>query len=248
MKKNEILQTMLNSRYAHRGLHDKPKIPENSMLAFDRAISEGFGIEFDVHLTKDKKLAVIHDASLKRTCGVKLQIEKITLQEAQNYPLEESDETISSFEDVLSRVGGKVPLIIELKVVEGNQAELVDRVMKVLSTYEGVYGIESFSPPAVSYLKKNYPQVVRGQLAGCLNKEGKTIPWWQDFLLKNLIVNISGRPDFVAMRFEDRKEAGFKRYKGPRFYWTISQYENLIETEKEGAAPIFEKFNPKEWE
>ena len=39
-------------RYAHRGYHDKPRIPENSMAAFRRAIENGFGAELDVHLMK----------------------------------------------------------------------------------------------------------------------------------------------------------------------------------------------------
>ena len=56
-------------RYAHRGYHDKPHIPENSMAAFHRAIENGFGAELDVHLLKDGHLAVIHDASLKRSAG-----------------------------------------------------------------------------------------------------------------------------------------------------------------------------------
>ena len=75
MKKSDLIKELLKHRYAHRGFHDKPKIPENSMAAFKRAMLEGFGIELDVHLTKDNQLAVIHDASLKRTCGVDFLIE-----------------------------------------------------------------------------------------------------------------------------------------------------------------------------
>ena len=56
-------------RYAHRGYHDKPRVPENSMAAFRRAIENGYGAELDVHLMRDGHLAVIHDASLKRTAG-----------------------------------------------------------------------------------------------------------------------------------------------------------------------------------
>lgn len=37
-------------RYAHRGYHDKPRIPENSMAAFRRAIENGFGAELDLSL------------------------------------------------------------------------------------------------------------------------------------------------------------------------------------------------------
>ena len=52
-------------RYAHRGLHDISKgIPENTLPAFEEAFANGFGAELDVHLTLDKKLAVIHDSNL----------------------------------------------------------------------------------------------------------------------------------------------------------------------------------------
>ena len=33
---------------AHRGLHNKPTIPENSMAAFARAVEKGYGIELGV--------------------------------------------------------------------------------------------------------------------------------------------------------------------------------------------------------
>ena len=34
-------------RFAHRGFHDKPRIPENSIPAFRRAVQCGFGAELD---------------------------------------------------------------------------------------------------------------------------------------------------------------------------------------------------------
>lgn len=68
-------------RFAHRGFHDKPRIPENSIPAFRRAVQCGFGAELDVHLMKDGHLAVIHDASLLRTAGVDVQIEDLTAED-----------------------------------------------------------------------------------------------------------------------------------------------------------------------
>ena len=78
-------------RYAHRGYHDKPHIPENSMAAFHRAIENGFGAELDVHLLKDGHLAVIHDASLKRTAGADVLVEDLTSEELKAYRLEGTD-------------------------------------------------------------------------------------------------------------------------------------------------------------
>ena len=68
-------------RYAHRGYHDKPVIPENSLPAFRRAIERGFGAELDVHLLKDGTLAVFHDSNLRRCANVEGEIEDLTLDE-----------------------------------------------------------------------------------------------------------------------------------------------------------------------
>ena len=55
---------MLN--IAHRGF--RSKYPENTMLAFEKAIEAGAdGIEFDIHLTKDKEIVIIHDERVDRT-------------------------------------------------------------------------------------------------------------------------------------------------------------------------------------
>lgn len=53
--------------FAHRGLHSKTHgIPENSMSAFRAAIQKNYGIELDLHLTRDGELVVFHDDDLKR--------------------------------------------------------------------------------------------------------------------------------------------------------------------------------------
>lgn len=55
---------MLN--IAHRGFSGK--YPENTMLAFKKAIEAGAdGVEFDVHLTKDGEIVIIHDERIDRT-------------------------------------------------------------------------------------------------------------------------------------------------------------------------------------
>ena len=58
------------------------------MAAFRRAAEHHFGVELDVHLTCDGRLAVIHDASLLRTAGVDVLVEDLTAEELQAYRLE----------------------------------------------------------------------------------------------------------------------------------------------------------------
>ena len=71
----------MNVHYAHRGLFDNASdAPENSLLAFKKAVDAGYGIELDVQLSKDNQLVVFHDASLKRMCGVDGKVWEYTLE------------------------------------------------------------------------------------------------------------------------------------------------------------------------
>ena len=66
-----VLKQLKQYDYAHRGFHDEENgIPENSMAAFQRGVEAGFGMELDVHLSKDGHLVVLHDHELRRMCGV----------------------------------------------------------------------------------------------------------------------------------------------------------------------------------
>lgn len=141
-------------RYAHRGYHDKPRIPENSMAAFRRAIENGFGAELDVHLMKDGRLAVIHDASLKRTAGADVLVEDLTAEELKTYRLEGTDEQIPLLEEVLELFQDLTPLIIELKAERGNHAALAEATCRMLDRYRVHYCIESFDPRCLIWLKK----------------------------------------------------------------------------------------------
>jgi glycerophosphoryl diester phosphodiesterase len=66
--------------FAHRGLSSIA--PENTMAAFKLARDMGMpGIELDVHLTSDGKLAVIHDHSTARVAAEPLEVEKSNWRE-----------------------------------------------------------------------------------------------------------------------------------------------------------------------
>ena len=253
MEKREEIKKLQKYRYAHRGLHEKPYIPENSMAAFRKAVLGGFGIELDIHLTRDEKLAVIHDSSLKRTCGVDLRIEDLSLEEAQAYFLEESQERIPEFCQVLEEIDGRTPLIIELKTAKNNRGKdtterLCALAAEAVENYQGMYCMESFNPLAVKWLRKNRPDIIRGQLAGNLNRREKTLPCVKNWMLKNLYVNWAGKPDFVAYNFEDHMEKSIRKYKGPVFFWTIRKYAGLCIAELLGATGIFEGFDPRAYE
>ena len=131
LKRRPEMNKLREYDYAHRGLHDKKAgIPENSMKAFQRAMELGYGMELDVHLTKDGGLVVMHDDSLKRTCGVNAMVKEKTMAELQECCLEGTEEKIPVLSQVLNIVNGQVPLLIEIKTVRGDYKEICRAVCR----------------------------------------------------------------------------------------------------------------------
>ena len=65
---------------AHRGFSSS--YPENTAIAFQKAIELGVEcIEFDVHLTRDGHLVVIHDGMVDRTTDGTGRVDELTFAE-----------------------------------------------------------------------------------------------------------------------------------------------------------------------
>lgn len=248
--KHPDLEELRKYRYAHRGYHDKPTAPENSLAAFRRAIEHDWGAELDVHLMKDGTLAVIHDASLLRTAGVDVRIEDLTREELDNYRLEGTDERIPLFDEVLALFENTTPLIIELKSENGNHFALSKAVCKRLDSYKGLYCIESFDPCVISDVRTLRPGICRGQLSqNFLKHKGQTDPV-RSLLATSLVGNLIGQPDFIAFNFHDRDCLSnvlcLKLWGIQGVAWTLRSKEELLRAEAEGLIPIFEHFDPEE--
>lgn len=77
--------------YAHRGASGD--YPENTMLAFEKAIAFGCdGIETDVQMTRDLELVLIHDEKLERTTGASGMVKDYTLSEIKKLSAGENNE------------------------------------------------------------------------------------------------------------------------------------------------------------
>ena len=240
------LPSLQGWKYAHRGLHDETR-PENSMAAFRAALDAGFGIELDIHLLHDGNLAVMHDSSLQRTAGADIKIEDLATEDLQNYHLGGTQETIPAFREVLDLYAGKAPLIVELKTAGNNYAQLTQAACNMLDTYSGPYCIESFDPRCIYWLRKHRPDIIRGQLAENFLAVKSSVPWILRFLLTYQLLNFLIRPDFVAYKFEDRKNlSNFlarKLWGVQGVSWTIRSPENLETAIHEEYLPIFEGFS-----
>lgn len=148
---------------AHRGLHDNKTYPENSLGAFEQAIKHGYGIEFDVWLTKDGELIVHHDPKLMRTCQRKERTRNIDTSRLPEYKLFGTDYSIPKFVDVLRLVNSQVNLVIEIKPTH-HVDKTCTMIWDILKDYKGVYCIESFDTRVVKWWAKHHPEIILGQL------------------------------------------------------------------------------------
>lgn len=252
-----MTKTKLRGLYAHRGLHDKPIIPENSVPAFRRAVEHGFGSEFDVHMIADGSLVVFHDAELERETGVVGKIREYTLPELKKLRLEGTDEQIPTLDEVLEVYDGKIgadgkplQLLVELKVDNGNHKKLVEAVTRRLDRFNGEYVLESFDPRAVHELKRQRPELTRGQLIQNFVSHDLTMPKIQSAFLTAMPYDVITRPDFIAFRFADKEMPCLKRVlrrKGvSKAVWTVRTPRAMAVAQKMGCSVIFEKFIPEQ--
>lgn len=227
--------------YAHRGLHGNG-IPENSLFAFAAAVDKGYGIELDVHLSKDKEVVVFHDYSLKRMTGTDKKLADLDLWHLKELSLKDTDEKIPTLKEVLELVNGKVPLLVELKS-EGFDYELCSKVADLLKAYKGLFCIESFNPFLLGRMKKLLPNSFRGILYTNLMR-GKQNVNLIKALASAMALNFIAKPNFISYDKLDRGNFPVKLttkfYKAPKFVWTVKGEKEIHIAKELNECPIFE--------
>ena len=228
---------------AHRGLFDREKIPENSMLAFEKAIEKGYAIELDVNMTKDGYIVVFHDNSLKRMTGIKNYIATMTLSEIKKLKLLGTENRIPTFEDVLLQVSGRVPLLIEVKI-NNRYKELMEKLINLLEKYNGNYSIQSFDPRIVYFLKKNAPQISRGQISSKNIREVKSRVL--KILLGKMIFNVITKPNFISYQYLSINSKFYLKQKNKGrdvIAWTLKNKEDYEKIKDFCDMVVFENEN-----
>lgn len=245
MFKRPSRKKLMGVHYAHRGLFDNESYaPENSIPAFKKAVAAGYGIEFDVQLSKDNKLVVFHDADLKRMCGVDGNVWNYSLEELKKMKLAGSNETIPTFEEVLDVVNGQVPLIIEFKL-DRAQTKVCELADKQLTKYKGPYCIESFHPLALMWYRKNKPDVIRGQLSMEFWKDERYAGKLMYVFLSYLVTNVATRPDFIAYQHSDAANLSrrlCRMFGALSVAWTIKSKKQYEAAKDEFELFIFDSF------
>lgn len=246
MKKD--VSWLKEAKIAHRGLHTEDgSVPENSLLAFKRAMACNFAIELDVNILNDGVVVSFHDHDLRRLCGINRRLSEVRYDEIQSLRLLSSDEHIPTLDDVLKLVDGKVPLLIELKP-HGDVLRLCQGVMKSLAQYQGTYAIFSFHPRVVYWFRKHAPHVIRGQIAEFFLNH-PTMNVFGRWIMKHMVFNIFTKPDFISYGIHDLPNSILDRYKQKNM--TIISYAARSQAEFDHVKShydnvVFEFFIPNQ--
>lgn len=156
----------------HRGA--RFEAPENTLPGFRYAIGLGIeALEFDVHLTKDQQLAIIHDDTVDRTTNGTGNVADLTLAEIQSldarsiFPdwpepcfvptLDQVLETVSAVPDLFIEIKRDIPeriAIVLPAVIEAVEAHnLTDQVT-----------LTSFDPEIIRQMQQLRPAIRRAYI------------------------------------------------------------------------------------
>lgn len=219
MKEN----TYTNKLIAHRGyFSDKKGIPENSLIAFKRAIIFNYHIELDIVMLKDKNIVVFHDYNLKRMCNINKNINDLTYEEIKKLNLKNTKYKIPLLTEVLDLSLKDTTIFIDIKYNIDNKV-----LLNILNRYNYNYVILSFFPKQLNWFKKNKKSLKTGLLL--LN-----------ISFNSLLKYVSIKPNFLVCNIKISKHKNIEKYRKKTILigWTIKTkkdyqkyikiYNNLI--------------------
>ncbi len=229
---------LFNIPIAHRGLWGGD-IVENSLSAYQNAVDKGYAIEIDLYLSSNGEIFSFHDKTLNRMTGTDGYIFEKTSKQIKSLSLANTENQIPTFDEVLSLVNGKVPLLIEIK--DQPDKSIVDKTVERLKNYSGKFAIQSFNPIYINRVKKLAPDFIRGILA--TKTHGKDLKPITRFIVKNMSLNFLIKPDFISYSHEDLPLKK-RRAKIPLITWTVTDKKTAEKVRPYSKNIIFEHFTP----
>ena len=210
--------------FGHRG--SPTKRTENTIPSFEKAIEQGVdGLEFDIRLTKDKKIIIFHDKDLKRLAGEDKKIQHLTGKQLQEINLEQN-EKIPLLNEIVPLIEKVNVVNIEIKsdgLFQGHS--IVTPLIQFLDKQQidNKCIISSFNPLIILQLKLRRKKTI----IGYLYNRNQTLHQWN-----NLVWMIRIRPDNLHIHYSllDLWIVSWARGKGMKINsYTINErkvYEN----------------------
>jgi glycerophosphoryl diester phosphodiesterase len=158
---------------SHRG--DSKNFTENTLQAIMSAKDMGAdSCEIDVQLTKDSRVVVFHDKSLKRLTGIREYVNNLDYSEL--IALAGQYVKIPLLEDVLDYAKDNIKLVIELKP-DSRRTELVEKVVGYVKNRNMVSKImiQSLDYKSLEMIEIIEPRIITGFIAYMLYGDYKKL-------------------------------------------------------------------------
>jgi glycerophosphoryl diester phosphodiesterase len=236
---------------AHRGVHDNDAgVVENTASAFAAAIAGGFAIETDLQISSDGEAMVHHDFALGRLTLGSRQLAAMTAAGLKDVPFKATSDRMMTVGELCDFVGGRAPMLIELKSRFDGDMRLVRRAAEVLRAYAGPFALMSFDPEPIAALRTLAPNFTRGIVAerSYKDSEWRTLTDKQKRSLAFLLHAPRSRPHFIAYQVNDLPSPGpwiarnvFGR---PLLGWTVRTDAERARAKRRADQMIFEGLRP----
>ena len=116
----------------HRGIVNKHH-KENLLQSFKQSFKKGYGIETDIHATKDNEFICFHDFTLKRIFKRNLNVKNINYSKIKDVSTR-LNKPIPLLKDLLKFSKNRYPLFIEIKPIFSKS--LLKKLLKDTSKYK----------------------------------------------------------------------------------------------------------------
>ena len=233
---------------AHRGLHNKKTIIENTESAFAVAIKGNYAIECDVQLTADGEAMVFHDHDLDRLTEAKGPVKAHTAEELKRVKLKSTTDRMQTLAELLEQVDGRSSLVIELKSLWDENDALAKRALQVLENYKGACCLMSFDPSLVACLRELSPQTVRGIVADrTTHPYYNALPLVKRYAMRTFSHLAQTQPHFVSYNWRDlpfEPVTEIRKLGHPVISWTVRSKEEASRALRYCDQVTFEGYVP----
>ena len=154
----------------HRGLAKK-KFKENTLQAFKYCFKRNFGIETDLHVTRDDKIICFHDFNLKKKFKSNKYIKNLTFNEI-NIIAKKFSYYVPELKELIKISKNKNYLMLEIKSCfsKNNLIELINQTKKLKS-----FSITSFNEQNIKKLYRLKKKLNLGIIFASTTKVNKII-------------------------------------------------------------------------
>ena len=207
----------------HRGL-SKKNFKENTIKSFKYSFKKKYGIETDLHSTKDNELVCFHDFNLKRKFKLNKKIKDINYSDLKKISKKNKTE-VPLLKELIKISKNRFPLLLEIKPLFKKKTlmELIKLVKKIKK-----YGIISFKEKNLTNLYKMNKKLPLGLLFTATTT------------LKNIKIKSKKKHiKFLVLEKKFLSNKGLGSTRKNIYYYTIKN-KTLFEKYKNSKNLIFE--------